>query len=64
MDTNAIKTVLRVMNLTASYGMVYVASPMTVGELAKHTYEIESEIRLYLVPDNSSLLSCDGIITA
>ena len=65
MELHHIQTVLRVMNLTASYGMVWCASRFDISQ----SYTLkdlggEAEIRFYLVPDDSALLSGEGVISA
>lgn len=64
MELEQIKTVLRVMNMTAGYGRVYVCEPSSSGDLGIRTYGIEATYRFYLVPDDSALLGEKGVITA
>ena len=64
MDIDHIKTVLRVMNMTAPFEMVWVAERSSVGDTARRTYDVQETLRFWLVPDDSALLNEDGMIRA
>lgn len=66
MTDDQIKTVLRVMNLTAPFEMVWVCERDEAGDYARRLYDVQAHLRFWLVPDDSALLAEDvkGIIRA
>lgn len=64
MELEQIKTVLRVMNLTAPFDMVWTAQDAPSESWFREMYGIEGQLRFYLVPDDSPLLNEKGVIRA
>jgi len=64
MEPFHLRTVLRVMNLTAPFGHVWVATHDDPNSLNKERYGVTDGYRFYLVPDNSNLLGESGVMAA
>lgn len=63
-EEHELRTVLAVMNITAPFEMVWCAQNTDPGDFARELYDVRDGYRFYLVPDNSALLSEDGVISA
>jgi hypothetical protein len=64
MNVEHLKTVLRVMNMTAPFDQVWCAQSSDSGSFAREVFDIQDSYRFYLVPDDSALLGEKGVITA
>ncbi len=66
MTDEQIKTVLRVMNLTAPFSQLWVCERHPAGDYARRLYDVQATLRFYLVPDDSNLLDphTEGMIRA
>jgi hypothetical protein len=65
MDLSQIITVLRVMNMTAPFDQVWCAERLNVVNThANEYYGVAAQLRFYLVPDDSELLTHEGVFKA
>jgi len=64
LEPHHLRLTLQVMNLTAPDGFQWCASIMGVASLNEERYGVAQEVRFYLAPDGSRLLSDPEIIAA